>query len=572
MTITTSNRLTAAQAAHQAGRLAEAEAGYRHVLAVDPDHPDALHWLGVIRHQCGDHGEAVVLMSRAIALRGDTYKYHYNRAAAFQAQGRWDDALAGYRAAARLAPTVAAVGVALAGLLHRLNRLDEATTAYRAVLEQTPEDSAVLFALGGVFQAQGLLEDAEESYRRGLDHRPDHVPTLVNLGTVLHARGRFDQAEDCHRRAATLEPGFAPAHLNLGIALQAQGRVFDAAKSYRRALALTPTDAAAHFNLGTAVQAVGWLDEATRCYRDACACAPDYAEAHNNLGQCLEARGLLPEAVAAYRRACALRPDQVAFHNNLACVLYLLHRNKPEAARLEAVAWREAHPDQPLARHMVEALGATGAVPPQPPARYVQTLFDGFADSFDRELLGIGYCGPRLMAEALAHALPTPQADRVVLDAGCGTGLCAERLRPWARTLIGVDVSPRMLEHARRRGLYDRVLDADLDAYLAAHPNSCDIIVAADVLCYVGDLALLMAGFSTALRSGGLLAFTVEQAPTPDIPFHLAAHGRYLHGEAALTTLMARHGFELLRVSVDTLRNEDGQPSPNLVILALLRS
>ncbi len=561
--------LAAAQTAHQAGRLDEAEAGYHRLLEIRPDHPDALHLLGVIRHQRGDSAGALPWIRRAIAIRGDNYKYYYNLAAALQAQGRLDEALAGYRVAATLAPTVAAVGLALAPLLHRLNRPDEAATAYRAVLAQTPEDGATHFALGTVLQAQGLLGDAEESYRRALDHRPDHAPTLVNLGTVLHAQGRLDQAAACHRRAVTVEPGLASAHLNLGAVLQAQGRLFDAVKSYRRALTLAPRDAAAHFNLGTAVQAVGWLEEAVRCYQDACTLAPDHAEAHNNLGQCFETQGRLTEAVAAHHRACALRSDRVAFHNNLACALYLLHRRDPAAAEAGVAAWLAAHPNQPIARHMAQALTGTGPPPPQPPATYVQTLFDGFAESFERELLGIGYCGPRLMAEAFARLLPVAQADRAVLDAGCGTGLCAPVLRPWARTLTGVDVSPQMVEYARHRTLYDDLVVAELTRYLPAHRERFDLIAAADVLCYFGDLTPVIAGLAAALRRHGALAFTVEQAPDPTEPFRLAAHGRYLHGETALRALLTRHGLMITDLSVTNLRDEDGQPSPNLVVLAI---
>ena len=195
--------------------------------------------------------------------------------------------------------------------------------------------------------------------------------------------------------------------------------------------------------------------------------------------------------------------------------------------------------------------------------------FDGFAASFERELLGIGYCGPRLMAEAFARILPVPAADRAVLDAGCGTGLCAPELRPWARTLTGVDVSPAMLEHARRRALYDTLVAAELSDYLPAHADTFDLIAAADVLCYFGDLESVIAGLSAALRRDGALAFTVEQAPDPDRPFALAAHGRYLHGETALRATLARHGLTAAHLWVANLRDEDGRPSPNLVVLAI---
>ena len=561
--------LAPALAAHQAGRLDEAEALYRALLDAAPDHPDALHLLGVVRHQRGDDETAVALIGRAIGLRGDNYKYHYNLGAALQALGRFNEALERYRSAAALAPEVAAVRRALAHLLHSLGRPAQAEAQFRAALTLAPEDADAHAGLGATLHALGRLEDAEDSIRSALDHRPDHAPTLVNLGAVLHAQGRLDNAAACHRRAVALEPALVPAHVNLGAVLQGMGRMADAVKCYRQALTLSPADATAHFNLGTAVQAVGWLDEAVRCYRDALSLWPGYAEAYNNLGQVLEDKGQLLEAVAAFRRACALRPERATFHNSLACCLYLLYRRDPPSARAEAARWLADHPDQPVARHMARALAGDAAPPPaQPAAGYVRSLFDGFAPSFDHELLAIGYCGPELMAAAFAKVVPVPAGDLAVLDAGCGTGLCAPVLRPWARSLTGVDVSPRMLEYAYRRGLYDSLECADLAAYLPEHPAAFDLIAVADVLCYLGDLAPVVAGLAAALRPGGALAFTAEQAPDPAEPYRLAAHGRYLHGEAPLRALLERHGLAVAGLHVANLRDEDGQPSPTLVVLA----
>lgn len=595
--------LAAALAAHQAGDLDQAEAGYRRLLAAEPDHPDALHLLGVIRHQRGADAEAVALIGRAIALRADNYKYHYNLAAALQGLGRHTDALEQYRRAAALAPPVTSVRLALAHLLHSLGRpaeaepefrraiaehpveaaahaglgstlhalgrLEEAAASYRKAVElQHPEDAGAHFILGSVLQALGRLEEAEDSYRAALGLRPDHPPTLVNLGTVLHGQGRLNDAAAVHRRALKAQPDFAPAHVNLGAVLQAQGKMVQAVKHYRKALALNPIDAGVLFNLGTAVQTVGWLDEAIRCYRDALRLWPSYAEAANNLGQVLEAQGHLHEAAASFAEAVRIKPDRAEFHNALGCCLYALARRDPEGARDRTRVWLAAHPDQPIARHMASALLADGPPPEQPPAGYVRTLFEGFAPSFEHELLSIGYCGPQLMATAFARIVPVPNGDLEVLDAGCGTGLCAPVLKPWARRLTGVDVSPRMLELARRRGLYDVLEAAELTEWLPRHPGRFDLIAAADVLCYSGDLGPLLAGLAGALKPGGALAFTAEQASDPATPYRLAPHGRYLHGELALRATLAAHGLSVVHLSLTNLRDENGGPSPNLVVLA----
>ena len=599
-------RLAVGVAAHQAGRLDQAEALYREILTDEPEQPDALHLLGVIHHQRGDDGMAVTMIGKAIALKGTEYKYHYNLAAAFQALGRFAEARSRYRAALALVPESAAAGVHLAlahllqglgqpaeaephfrcalalspgdaaahaGLgaaLHALNRLEAAVACYQAALVLRPEDAGFRFALGGALQTLRRFEEAEECYRSSLDHTPDHPPTLVNLGTVLHAQGRLDNAAACHRRAIAVQPDFTPAHVNLGAVFQAQGRMGDAVRSYRQALTLSPTDATAHYNLGTAVQAVGWLDEALRCYRDALRLWPSYGEACNNLGQVLEAQRRLPEAAAAFRRGCTLRPERSDFHYNLGCCLALLFREDAEAARVEAAAWLAEHPDQPIARHMAAALGAGDVGSGQPVPGYVRSLFDGFAPSFDHELLSIGYCGPELMAASFAKVVPIPRGDLAVLDAGCGTGLCAPVLRPWAKTLTGVDLSPRMLDYAARRDLYDTLVTAEIVDWLQGHRTAFDLIAVADVLCYLGDLAPVIAALAAALRPGGALAFTAEQAFDPAVPFVLAPHGRYLHGETPLRALLARHGLAVRDVSVTNLRNEDGRPSPTLVVLAVV--
>ena len=531
--------LATAIAAHHAGRLDQAEAGYRSLLAAEPGHPDA-------------------------------YKYHYNLAATLQGQGREGEALEHYRKASLAAPpAVTTVGLALAQLLCGLGRPAEAELEFRRIIAVQPRDAAVHFSLASALQTQGKLEEAEDSYRAALEYRPGHAPTLVNLGTVLQGQGRLNDAAAVHRQALKAEPDFAPAHVNLGAVLQAQGKMMEAVKHYRKALTLNPTSAQVLFNLGTAVQTVGWLDEAVRCYQDALRLAPAYAEAANNLGLALEAKGHLHEAAASFAEACRLQPLRSQFHNALGCCLYALGRRDSEGCRDRARQWLAAHPEQPIARHMACALLAEDPPPDQPPAGYVRALFEGFASSFEHELLSIGYCGPQLTAAAFARLIRVPKGDLAVLDAGCGTGLCGPVLRPYARTLTGIDISASMLDHARSRGLYDILQEAELTVWLKDHSCAFDLIAAADVLCYFGDLGPVLGWLAGALKPGGALTFTVEQASRPDLSHVLAPHGRYFHGERVLRALLAAHGLGIAHLFTTNLRYENSQPSPHLVVLAV---
>jgi predicted TPR repeat methyltransferase len=150
-------------------------------------------------------------------------------------------------------------------------------------------------------------------------------------------------------------------------------------------------------------------------------------------------------------------------------------------------------------------------------------------------------------------------ADRSwrVLDLGCGTGLAGAALRACARELIGVDLSPRMIQRSRERATYDELLCEDLHAVLA-RLRGVDLIVAADVFIYVGALETTFASCAGALRPGGLLAFSVERSDRADVVFH--ANLRFAHSDAYIRRLASEHGFAISRAEPTVLRVEDGTP------------
>lgn len=385
---------------------------------------------------------------------------------------------------------------------------------------------------------------------------------------------RLDEAEAAYREALTARPDFAEAHNNLGNVLMRSERWNEAVASYRAALDRGLVHPLVFYNLGTALRRAGDAAAAERSFATALAMMPEHAEAWNNLGNLWRENARPDLAGLAYLRALRLRPDWEDAHDNLSGALYLLHEKGGEG---DAVAlagiWLARHPDHPQARHLGAALA--GAVGDERASdEYVRQVFDCFADSFDKQLKELRYRAPSLLAAMIRdHHGESGDGNSVmdVLDAGCGTGLCGPLLRPLARRLDGVDLSAGMLERARARGGYDELVEAELTGFLEDRPDRYDLIVAADVFCYFGDMAPALAAVASCLRPGGRLAFSVERLPA-DAPetWRLLPHGRYAHRADDLIAGLRAAGLAIIDVREDTLREESGEPVAGLLMLAEL--
>ncbi len=352
----------------------------------------------------------------------------------------------------------------------------------------------------------------------------------------------------------------------LGNVLAAMERFDEAAAAYRQAIELAPDNLGAHCNLGVMLRRSGQFEEAVAACRQALALDQRLPEVHLNLGKALVALERYEEAVTAHREAIRLRPGHASAYKSLGMLLYRLNRSE-EAADLFR-RWLEQDPANPVARHLLAAHSGRAA-PARAADDYVQELFDGMADSFDDHLRRLEYRAPELIARGVAAGLGAPVRSLAVLDAGCGTGLCGPLLRPYARWLTGVDLSPRMVERARARGDYDELAVAELTAFLVARPAAYDLIVSADTLVYFGDLRPVLTAAVAALRPKGWLAFTVERGEGGEAEeFLLDRSGRYRHVEAYLRRELVRAGMAIETLETVDLRLEGGQPVAGFLVLA----
>lgn len=375
----------------------------------------------------------------------------------------------------------------------------------------------------------GRIEAAEACFAASLQGVPGRVSTLVNLAAVRLLLGRPADALENARQALHGEPDNADALLHQATALARLGRDEAARRGFERLLAQDERHAVAWMRLAETYKRLARRDDAARAYGRALALDADQPEVWSRQGDLLREAGHHDEAARAFREALARGGDAAINGYFLAAVT-----------------------------------GEGQSPPPTAPAAYVRGLFDGYADDFDQHLRGLlGYEAPERLARRLAPHAPFESA----LDLGCGTGLCGPLLRPLARRLVGVDLSGPMLAKARAQGVYDELLQADLLEALARDGARHDLVVAADVFIYVGELAPVFAAVHTATVPGALFAFTAEPAGDAAQGVQLLTSLRYAHSPDYIAALAQRHGFEVVAMERATIRSEQRQAVEGLYVV-----
>jgi predicted O-linked N-acetylglucosamine transferase (SPINDLY family) len=309
---------------HRAGRLGEAEALYRQVLARQPDHPDAMHLLGMLVLRTGRHNEAIELIRRAITLRPDAPEFHSNLASILLQAGRAGEAIAEFRASLAIQPDDPEVLTNLSSVLGQTGDLDQSIACARRAILLRPDLFAACNNLGAALQHKGEFDSAIAVYGRALAGGPTgpHAADLYhNLGMALHHTGRLDEAIDALRQASSLRPGRFESFNQLAVVLRERGRLDDAITAARQATTLAPASADAHNNLGIALWEKGQIDEAVAALRRAIDLAPDFGAAYDNLGSALADGGRIEEAVECYHQAARLDPRSSVVEN----LLHTLH-------------------------------------------------------------------------------------------------------------------------------------------------------------------------------------------------------------------------------------------------------
>jgi predicted TPR repeat methyltransferase len=461
-------------------------------------------------------------------------------------------------------PAEAVPRLALGRAQEMLGNLYTAILQYRTILTQDADHAEANARLGELLCRSGHADEALAHCRRAVAINPRHAEALNTLGTLLHRQGDDGEAAEHLRRACELRPDWAVALNNYGAVLRGLGHRKDAAAILAGAVELRRDHAGTRANLAGALRELGRVDEARVQAERAVKHDPRCAEAWLELGLARQSQGHAEGAAAAFERAVAVAAEMVDAHWCLAETRRALGQLDRAAAHYRRCL--DLDPDDRHGAALGLALTGGMPVPERAPEAYVRQLFDDYADNFDHALVEkLDYRAPELLADALRRVLGDA-SGLDVLDAGCGTGLAAPVLKPRAKHLDGVDLSAAMVEKAAARGLYDRLDVAELVATLAARPQAYDLVVAADVLVYLGDLQPMMAAAGTALRPDGTFAFTVERADG-DASYALGPKHRYAHAPRYIREVAEAGGFAVALLEDAVTRRDGAADVPGSVVV-----
>ena len=417
----------------------------------------------------------------------------------------------------------------------------------------------------------GQLDKAVQMYQEVLAQDANNAIALHYLGISLHQYGQHEQAIENITLSCALAPDNASWHNDLGNVLFALQRYEAAVAAYADSLNADPRDPVVWNNLGSAQWQCHDTENAIASYEQAIEIAPDFAPALMHLGNIYEAAGDNMNAAQFQCRAYVLPPLEGKSKKMLGISFYFLGRLE-EAADIYQ-QWMQEEPDNPIPVHMYAACSQK-EVPMRASDGYIQKHFDLYAETFNENLVdSLSYRGPQLIGQMLEVLPASKQYD--VLDLGCGTGLCAPMIAPYARTLCGVDLSGNMLEKARQRGGYDQLHKQEITGYMASQNDVFDLVLAADTLIYFGALDQVFGQIARVLRSGGHFTFTVEtmeEAQTILGGYQLHPSGRYRHGIDYVGEMLTKAGFELLHMREGVLREEIKSPVAGMVVLARRRN
>ena len=377
----------------------------------------------------------------------------------------------------------------------------------------------------------GRLDEAARLFREHVRFNPRHLTALHWLGLIYFQSGQFDRAQEIMSKALRIEPRFFEAYRIRGLSLMLLKKYPAAPGTFERALALQPNHVELLVNSGLALLELQRPSEALKKFDRALELNPNNAACWNNRANAFVAMERYEEAVVSYDRALALDPTLETARRNRFVVMHKLKR----LTRIADFALRE--------------------------------MFDAVAPEFDSMMVdGLSYRGHLNVREMAGRVIDTHKAGWRILDIGCGPGLVGEAFTDMAAggRLDGLDLAPRMIETARKRGIYDELILGDLESVLNEEGRQYDLIVSADTMIYLGDLALAFSGAANRLVEGGYYIFACESKAGQG--WELNEADRFSHSEAYLREEAARAGLAFVDLIARDLRFEKGKPVGGLAV------
>lgn len=415
-----------------------------------------------------------------------------------------------------------------------------------------PNIAEVYYTLGIFYSTLKQFSASEKAFEKAISIRGHYVDALKNLGMVQMQLNKLTEAVVSFEKVVGLDPTCLDAFRFLGDVHRKLGAYDKALAAYRSELTLAPERIDCRLDIGLTYLRQGAFENAARIFMEIIQLDPKISEVHYNLGLTYQKQQKFDLAVSAYRNALEMNPKNVGAHNNLGMVLDLLGRSTEAIDHYHEILALE--PDNQGIKHILAAL--TGEQLKTAAPEYVVSLFDQYSDGFDVELVDhLKYTIPVKLKEAVSQYLEGQTHFTNGIDLGCGTGMCGQEF--WAMTtkMTGVDLSPKMLNQASRKGVYHSLFQQDVVDFLNGSSEFFDLFVAADVFIYVGELEKLFKAVHNNSTPGAIFTFSVERFGGDS--FWLCSSGRYAHSQNYIYSLAEKHFFTVEKCIPTGIRLEN---------------
>ena len=389
-----------------------------------------------------------------------------------------------------------------------------------------------------------------KSHLKAIEKDPEAFDDCVELADLYLEVGKSLEAKTYFEKAILIDPTCPATHNELGLVLEKEGNLGEAMRSYKAALLVDPSYADAHNNIGNLKHEYGDLDGAIKCYKRAIKNEPTLAAAFNNIGNIKVDLGNNKAAIKNFKRALEIDPQMVEAYINLGNLYKDIGKTK-EAILNYQMAIR-LNPEEEATRHNLNA--ALGKTTKHPPKEFVKEIFDEYAPKFDSHLVGdLGYQIPSILRDSVDSVYPGWKVDRG-LDLGCGTGICGTVFSDRILEIVGIDISPKMLEISKGKKVYNELVLGELNETLNERNDRFDFFVSADVFIYVGDLEDIFSSIRRLSNKKALFVFSTEHAEGDS--YKLLPSGRYAHSENYINELSNRYNFCRTGFSLQRVRKE----------------
>lgn len=456
----------------------------------------------------------------------------------YDALGDKEQAMSFYQTALKINKKSATALLNISTINYELKNFEDAQSYAHQVLKLDPQNSAALQNLANIAFCRADYNAALEYYQKMYQNNPNSYIATINLANTYFSLGKYVLALDFAKQSLTKHPSSIIALMIAGNSLAEIGKYAKAIKYFANVYELDENN----------VDALNALSDAYRYLN----------EWENCMG-------------FAWKYVKKSDPKSFTAHLNFGYLLYECYsEHDPATAKKYAEKWLKRFPENKIAQHMGNAI-VNGKALQNSDAEFIKFTFDTFAKDFDSTLAGLEYQAPNLIYEQLCNHLKTSVFSKYrILDLGCGTGLCGEKVKKFAafRGLVGVDLSEKMLEQAAKKNIYSQLVCDDLCHYLETSGCLFDVIIASDVWTYFGDLTKAFVRVSKSLTPDGLLVFSVSENYVNDEDYFLVPSGRFVHSVNYVERVLKSAGLKMIDCQRKILRNEAEKPVYGYIISA----